>query len=113
MQFSFPTVSARHKERMVAGKLLGGRVTPANEDIAGGSGSDVGGAGATSPLEHLYSSNSGSPSQVLAAIVDVFAGADDALQQYLHVVEKWREQLVSLKELEDDIGLILCDREIL
>ncbi|KAI5996732.1 hypothetical protein EDD15DRAFT_2364904 [Pisolithus albus] len=47
------------------------------------------------------------------AIVDVPAGADDALQRYLHVVEKWREQLVSLKELEDDIGSILHDRGIL
>ncbi|KAI6018256.1 hypothetical protein PISMIDRAFT_115110, partial [Pisolithus microcarpus 441] len=62
---------------------------------------------AASPSENPYSSNSGSPAQVLAAIVDVLAGADDALQRYLHVVEKWREQLVSLKELEDDIGSIL------
>ncbi|KAI6011025.1 hypothetical protein PISMIDRAFT_437198 [Pisolithus microcarpus 441] len=68
---------------------------------------------AASPSENPYSSNSGSPAQVLAAIVDVLAGADDALQRYLHVVEKWREQLVSLKELEDDIGSILRDREIL
>ncbi|KAI6018254.1 hypothetical protein BKA83DRAFT_16499 [Pisolithus microcarpus] len=45
--------------------------------------------------------------------IDVLAGADDALQRYLHVVEKWREQLMSLKELEDDVGSILRDREIL
>ncbi|KAI6115747.1 hypothetical protein EV401DRAFT_2210762 [Pisolithus croceorrhizus] len=68
---------------------------------------------AASPSENPYSSNSGSPAQVLGAIVDVLAGADDALQRYLHAVEKWREQLVSLKELEDDVGSILRDREIL
>ncbi|KIK19948.1 hypothetical protein PISMIDRAFT_106609 [Pisolithus microcarpus 441] len=68
---------------------------------------------AASPSENPYSSDAGSAAQVLAAIVDVLAGADDALQRYLHVAEKWREQLASLKELEDDIGSILRDREIL
>ncbi|KIN93072.1 hypothetical protein M404DRAFT_36428 [Pisolithus tinctorius Marx 270] len=69
---------------------------------------------AASPSENPYSSTAaGSLAQVLAAIVDVLAGADDALQRYLHVVEKWREQLVLLKELEDDVGAILRDREIL
>ncbi|KAL4072111.1 hypothetical protein J3A83DRAFT_2974547 [Scleroderma citrinum] len=69
--------------------------------------------GSASPSENPYSTISGSPAQVLAAIVDVLAGADDALQRYLQAVEKWREQLVSLKELEEDVGAILHDREIL
>ncbi|KAG6329101.1 hypothetical protein ID866_9989 [Astraeus odoratus] len=69
--------------------------------------------GAASPSANPYSSTSDSPAQVLAAIVDVLAGADDALQRYLQAVDKWREQLVSLKDLEEDISSILRDREIL
>jgi len=69
--------------------------------------------GSASPSANPYSSMSGSPAQVVAAIVDVLAGAEDALQRYLQVVEKWREQLVSLKELEEDVGAIIHDREIL
>lgn len=69
--------------------------------------------GSASPSANPYSSMSGSPAQVVAAIVDVLVGAEDALQRYLQGVEKWREQLLSLKELEDDVGAIIHDREIL
>ncbi|KAF9222111.1 hypothetical protein BS17DRAFT_756261 [Gyrodon lividus] len=59
------------------------------------------------------SSAAASPAQTVAAIVDVLAGADDALQSYNQAVETWREQLVSLKQLEDDLNAVLRDREIL
>ncbi|KAF8838535.1 hypothetical protein BDN67DRAFT_75841 [Paxillus ammoniavirescens] len=59
------------------------------------------------------SSAAASPAQKVAAIVDILAGADDALQRYNQAVETWREQLVSLKELEDDLNAVLRDREIL
>ena len=69
--------------------------------------------GAASPSANPYSTTSDSPAQVVAAIIDVLAGAEDALQRHLQAVEKWREQLASLKELEEDIGAIIHDREIL
>lgn len=54
-----------------------------------------------------------SPAQSIAAVVDVLASADDALQRYNQAVETWREQLVSLKDLEDDLTAVLRDRDIL
>ncbi|KAF9236133.1 hypothetical protein BU15DRAFT_25337, partial [Melanogaster broomeanus] len=70
---------------------------------------------AASPSTNPYHSSEAatSPAQAVAAIVDVLAAADDALQKYNQAVEAWREQLVSLKELEDDVNAVLRDREIL
>ncbi|KAH7918637.1 hypothetical protein BV22DRAFT_980218, partial [Leucogyrophana mollusca] len=49
----------------------------------------------------------------LSTLADILAGADDALQRYTQAAEKWRESLVALKDLEDDVGAVLRDREIL
>ncbi|KAG8220344.1 hypothetical protein J3R82DRAFT_3438 [Butyriboletus roseoflavus] len=54
-----------------------------------------------------------SPAQSIATVVDVLASADDALQRYNQAVETWREQLASLKDLEDDLTAVLRDRDIL
>ncbi|KIK95392.1 hypothetical protein PAXRUDRAFT_25520 [Paxillus rubicundulus Ve08.2h10] len=67
----------------------------------------------SSPLGTPGSSAAASPAQKLAAIVDILAGADNALQKYSQAVETWREQLLSLKVLEDDLNAVLRDREIL
>ncbi|KAI0700265.1 hypothetical protein C8T65DRAFT_658093 [Cerioporus squamosus] len=41
------------------------------------------------------------------------SGADDALRNYAAAVERWQEQLKALKTMEDDVGNIVRDREIL
>ncbi|KAI9065732.1 hypothetical protein FKP32DRAFT_1590291 [Trametes sanguinea] len=52
-------------------------------------------------------------SQVIVAVAGALAGADDALRNYAAAVERWQEQLKALKEMEDDVGNIMRDREIL
>ena len=52
-------------------------------------------------------------SQVIVAVAGALAGADDALRTYAAAVERWQEQLRALKEMEDDVGNIMRDREIL
>ncbi|KAI0324289.1 hypothetical protein GY45DRAFT_1263144 [Cubamyces sp. BRFM 1775] len=52
-------------------------------------------------------------SQVIVAVAGALAGADDALRTYAAAVERWQEQLKALKEMEDDVGNIMRDREIL
>lgn len=59
------------------------------------------------------SASSPSISRTLIAVAGSLAGADDALRRYGEAVEVWREHLVRLKELEDDVGNIMRDREIL
>ncbi|EGO02314.1 hypothetical protein SERLA73DRAFT_49963 [Serpula lacrymans var. lacrymans S7.3] len=54
-----------------------------------------------------------SPSQTLTALVEVLASSDDALHRYTQAVERWREELAGLKDLEEDVGAVLRDREIL
>lgn len=59
---------------------------------------------------------SASPAPVARAIIAVagsFAGADDALRRYAVSVEAWQAELRSLKELEEDVGTVIRDREIL
>lgn len=58
-------------------------------------------------------SSSVSLAQTIGTIVDIFSGADDALQLYNQAVENWRDQLGQLIKLEEDIAAILRDREIL
>lgn len=53
------------------------------------------------------------PSHVLAALVDVLASADDALQRYHLAVEGWLAQLSALKALEEELSTVLRDRDIL
>ncbi|KAG9308022.1 hypothetical protein JVU11DRAFT_12674 [Chiua virens] len=68
-------------------------------------------AAASPSVPHLDAESS--PAQVIAAVVDVLAAADDALQRYTHTLDAWREQLVSLKDLEDDLSAVLRDKDIL
>jgi hypothetical protein len=59
---------------------------------------------------------SASPAPVARAVIAVagsFAGADDALRRYAVTVETWQAELRALKELEEEIGNIMRDREIL
>lgn len=60
-----------------------------------------------------YASASAPPiSQVILSVAGALAGADEALQTYLNVVDEWRDQLRRLKELESEIGNIVRDKEI-
>ncbi|KAG6859707.1 hypothetical protein C0995_005257 [Termitomyces sp. Mi166 len=43
----------------------------------------------------------------------VLGGADKALGWYMDVVEECKEQLKRIKELEEDVGVVVWDREIL
>ncbi|EMD31162.1 hypothetical protein CERSUDRAFT_60354 [Gelatoporia subvermispora B] len=52
-------------------------------------------------------------STVIVAVAGAFAGADDALRQYAIAVDAWREQLARLKDMEDEVGNVMRDREIL
>lgn len=59
---------------------------------------------------------SASPAPVARAVIAVagsFAGADDALRRYAVSVEAWEAELRSIKELEEEVGNIMRDREIL
>ena len=59
---------------------------------------------------------SASPAPVARAIIAVagsFAGADDALRRYAVSIEAWQAELRALKDLEDEVGNVIRDREIL
>jgi hypothetical protein len=59
---------------------------------------------------------SASPAPVARAVIAVagsFAGADDALRRYAATVETWQAELRALKELEEEVGNVMRDREIL
>ncbi|KZP22929.1 hypothetical protein FIBSPDRAFT_704413, partial [Athelia psychrophila] len=61
-----------------------------------------------------YAAASAPPaSGVIVAVAGSFAGADEALRRYAGAVDAWRAQLKDLKTLEDDVGTIMRDREIL
>ncbi|OBZ73311.1 hypothetical protein A0H81_06762 [Grifola frondosa] len=61
-----------------------------------------------------YASASAPPtSQVIVAVAGTLAGADEALRKYAVSVDRWQEQLKTLKDLEDDVGNVMRDREIL
>ncbi len=61
-----------------------------------------------------YASASAPPtSQVLIAVAGALSGADDALRNYAAAVERWQEQLKALKTMENDVGNIIRDSEIL
>jgi hypothetical protein len=47
------------------------------------------------------------------AIASAFSGADDALRRYAQSVDKWRAGLGELKKAEDEVGVVIRDREIL
>ncbi|TRM64253.1 hypothetical protein BD626DRAFT_491230 [Schizophyllum amplum] len=52
-------------------------------------------------------------STIILSVANVFIGAQDALKRYAFAVEEWKELLVQLKELEDEVANIIRDREIL
>jgi hypothetical protein len=52
-------------------------------------------------------------SQAILAIVGFLDSGDDALQRYAVSVNHWRQHLKGLKELEEEVGNIVRDREIL
>ena len=52
-------------------------------------------------------------SQVILAVAGLLAAADDALKRYALGVEQWRDAMRALKDMEDDVGNIMRDREIL
>lgn len=52
-------------------------------------------------------------SSAIVAVAGTLNGADEALRRYAGAVDTWREQLRELKEMEDDVGTIMRDREIL
>jgi hypothetical protein len=59
---------------------------------------------------------SASPTHVARAVIAVggsFARADNALRRYAVSIEAWQAELRTLKDLEDDVGSIIRDREIL
>ncbi|KAH7102435.1 hypothetical protein BKA62DRAFT_656058 [Auriculariales sp. MPI-PUGE-AT-0066] len=59
---------------------------------------------------------SAAPSQVSAAIsvlVGALVGADDALHGFREAFEEWRQHLGNLKELQDEVQVVLRDRQIL
>lgn len=59
---------------------------------------------------------SASPAPIAHAVIAVagsFAGADDALRHYAASVEAWQAELRALKEVEEEVGNVIRDREIL
>lgn len=52
-------------------------------------------------------------SPVIMAVAGSLAAADDALRRYAHSVELWRETMTRLKDMEDQVGNVIRDREIL
>ena len=61
-----------------------------------------------------YAASSPPPaSQTILKVAGSLASADDALRRYVSSVDEWREQLKSLKTLEEEVTNIIRDREIL
>lgn len=61
-----------------------------------------------------YASASAPPtSQIIVSIAGALYGADEALRKYAAAVDYWQQQLKALKEMEDGLGNIIRDREIL
>ncbi|KAF7340852.1 hypothetical protein MSAN_02114700 [Mycena sanguinolenta] len=50
---------------------------------------------------------------LILAVAGSLAAADDALRHYAVAVDRWRDYLRGLKALEDEVGNIMRDREIL
>jgi hypothetical protein len=72
----------------------------------------------SSPAAHAaltaYAAASPPPtSTVLLAVVASLQRADEALGRYVGAVERWREGLKALREMEEDVGTVMRDREIL
>lgn len=59
------------------------------------------------------SASSPALSNVIGTVAGALAGADDALRKYAASLEGWQSQLKVLIDLEDEVGNIVRDREIL
>lgn len=51
--------------------------------------------------------------RTVLAVGGALAGADEAMRRYAGAVEAWREGLERLREMEDEVGNVMRDREIL
>ncbi|KAI0338781.1 hypothetical protein BDW22DRAFT_1432302 [Trametopsis cervina] len=61
-----------------------------------------------------YASASAPPtSQIIIQVAGALAGVDEALRKYAGSLEQWQEQLKGLKGLEEEVGNVMRDREIL
>ncbi|GJF00420.1 hypothetical protein PsYK624_167080 [Phanerochaete sordida] len=61
-----------------------------------------------------YASASSPPtSTIIIQVAGALAGADEGLRKYAASLDVWQEQLKSLKELEEEVGNVMRDREIL
>lgn len=61
-----------------------------------------------------YAASSPPPaSQVILSVAGSLSNADNALRGYAGAVEEWARYLKELKDLEDEVGNIIRDREIL
>lgn len=59
------------------------------------------------------SSSAPGVAQAILAVAGSFAGSDEALRRYGDAVEEWRGMLKDLKDLEEEVGSVMRDREIL
>ena len=57
--------------------------------------------------------NTMTPARATTAVAGALAGAQDALRVYARAVEEWCDLLRVLKDLEDEVGNVVRDREIL
>lgn len=51
--------------------------------------------------------------RTVLAVGGALAGADEAMRKYAGAVEAWRDGLERLREMEDEVGNVMRDREIL
>ncbi|KAF9267038.1 hypothetical protein L218DRAFT_856660 [Marasmius fiardii PR-910] len=62
----------------------------------------------------VFAASSPPPSsQLILTVAGSLHSVDDALRGYAAAVERWRQHLAGLKDLEDEVGNIMRDREIL
>ncbi|KAJ7102811.1 hypothetical protein C8R44DRAFT_347015, partial [Mycena epipterygia] len=59
------------------------------------------------------SASSPASAHLILSVAGSLAAADDALRHYAAAVDRWRDSLKRLKDLEDEVGNIMRDREIL
>ena len=71
-------------------------------------------ANANSPYgSTTTATNTMTPARATTAVAGALAGAQDALRVYARAVEEWCDLLRVLKDLEDEVGNVVRDREIL
>ena len=68
---------------------------------------------ALSGLQAYASASSPSTAQAILGVAEALKAADDALVRYANEVDQWRERLKEVKHAEEDVAIILRDREIM